>query len=279
VTAIRWLLATVAASSVVGPPIVSQVAPPHNASLAARLTADSTFRWVTVDAPGVRIHLQEGQPEGGERRTLITLVTETRREVLDRLGLSGTASAAPLANLFFVRSREETRRLTRHPMIGFVQPDEPTGVFAYLPGYRIATLVRHELTHLYAYQMWGATHVGPWLVEGLAVWAAGPCQGFSNDALAAGALADQRLPSLTDLAGRFRQLDETVAMPQAGSVVGFLIEREGLSAVRDRWRRSHHATGHPVGENGASIEAAWLAKLRTVRPASLDLKRLMAEGC
>jgi hypothetical protein len=127
--------------------------------------------------------------------------------------------------------------------------------------------------------MWGPTHAGPWLVEGLAVWAAGPCQGFSNDELAAGSLANHRLPSLSDLAGRFRQLDETIAMPQAGSVVGFLIEREGLAAVRDRWRLSQHSTAHPLGEHGASTEAAWLAKLRAVRPAYLEMKRVMAEGC
>jgi hypothetical protein len=152
-------------------------------------------------------------------------------------------------------------------------------VFAYLPGYRHASLLRHELTHLITFQEWGQTPHGPWLVEGLAVWAAGGCQGHSSDALAAGALARGALVPLTRLAASFRDVPEDVAMPQAGSVVGFFIEREGLSALRQLWQASAAGAAHPLGASGPSIEAAWLNRIRRATAATIDIPRVMREGC
>jgi hypothetical protein len=68
-------------------------------------------------------------------------------------------------------------------------------------------------------------------------------------------------------------------MPQAGSAVGFLIERGGLASVKERWRRNVETQGHPFGADGAMLEQMWLLKLRGIRSAQLDLARVMKEGC
>ena len=178
-----------------------------------------------------------------------------------------------------MNSRDDTQRLTGRPLVGFIQQGEPTGVFVYTRGYHLAPLLRHELTHLYTFGLWGAPRRGQWLVEGVGVWAAGKCQGHSSDELAAGALARGALVPLRQLATAFRDIDEAVAMPQAGSIVGFLIRRRGLVAVRDLWKRERPPTEHPLGPDGAKFEGAWLDELTGVRPAALDVPRLLREGC
>jgi hypothetical protein len=180
--------------------------------------------------------------------------------------------------LFFLNSRDEMRRLAGRPLSGFIQQGEPTGVFVVTPGYRYGSLLRHELAHLYAFEAWGAPRAGRWLVEGFAAWAAGLCQGHSPDELAAGAAARRALVPLTELASSFDRVAEEVAMSQAGSIVGFFVRREGLDAVRRRWREAPGRV-HPLGRNGPALEAAWLDELTRVPPATLDVPRLLVEGC
>src|SRR5690606_572674 len=96
--------------------------------------------------------------------------------------------------------------------------------------------------------------------------------------LAAGAIARRALVPLTDLASNFDRVAEDVAMAQAGSVVGFLVRQEGLDVIRRRWREAP-AAGHPLGRNGPALEATWLAELNRTRPATLDVPRLLVEGC
>jgi hypothetical protein len=143
----------------------------------------------------------------------------------------------------------------------------------------ITALLRHELTHLFTFQLWGNTAAGPWLVEGLGVWAAGDCQGRTPDEYAAGARGRGELVPLKDLAARFREINEAVAMPQAGSIVGFLIRRDGMASVAERWHRPANPREHPLGPDGVSLERAWLDSLQHVRPAYPDVPRLMKEGC
>lgn len=247
-------------------------------AVARRLLADSAADWRTVFVPGARLHLARGGAADRDRAAVAESVTVIRRDLLALLGISAANDTARRANLFFLNSRDEMRRLAGRPLAGFIQQGEPTGVFVVAAGYRYGSLLRHELTHLYTFEAWGAPRAGRWLVEGFAVWAAGSCQGHSPDELAAGAVARRALIPLTELASNFDRVAEEVAMPQAGSIVGFLVRHQGLDAVRRRWREAP-GTGHPLGGNGPALEAAWLDELSPVRPATLDIPRLLAEGC
>lgn len=246
--------------------------------LARRLLADGAADWRTVVVPGARLHLARGGTAERDAAGIVDSVTVIRRDVLALLGASAANDTARRANLFVLNSREEMRRLVGRPLAGFIQQGEPTGVFAVPAGYRYGSLLRHELAHLYTFQAWDAPRAGRWLVEGFAAWAAGPCQGHSVDELAAGAAARGVIVPLTALASNFDLLAEDVAVPQAGSVVGFLVRREGLDAVQRLWREMPR-TNHPLGRNGPALEAAWLEELRRVRPATLDVDRLLIEGC
>jgi hypothetical protein len=235
--------------------------------------------WRTTEIPGVTIHVQPGSAADDDARAIAESVIVAQREALALLGEPPPDDSAPRALLFFLNSREDMQQMTGRPLMGFVQDREPTGVFVYAPGYRLGPLLRHELTHLYSFERWGSSPSGAWLVEGLGVWATGECQGYTNDELAAGALARGEIVPLRTLAKSFRATREDIAMPEAGSIVGYLIRQRGLADIRARWSRETPPDEHPLGPGGETIERAWLDELARVRPATLDIPRVMKEGC
>ena len=167
------------------------------------------------------------------------------------------------------------QRLTGRPIAGFVQQEEATAFFVWTSGYRAP--LRHEFAHLYTFQRWGQPLAGAaatWLVEGIGAWAGGPCLGESPDALSAGLLARGRLPSVGELSARFRDLEEDVAMPSAGSLTGFIHTREGVAGLRARWRSSADEL-----LPDSSLSAAWRTHVTGVRPATLNIARVIQEGC
>jgi len=247
--------------------------------LAGRMLSDRAADWLTIDVPGVYIHVRRGSAAEADGQAISGSVSAVRQELFALLRGPESSDAAIQAHFFFVDSRDDTQRLTGRPLVGFIQQGEPTGVFAYTRGYHLAPLLRHELTHLYTFEFWGVPRAGQWLVEGVGVWAAGKCQEHSPDELAAGALARGALVPLRQLATAFRDLGEDVAMPQAGSIVGFLIRQGGLAAVQDLWKRERPSTDHPLGPDGETLEKAWLDSLSGARPATLDVPRLLREGC
>jgi len=247
--------------------------------LAERMLSDRAADWLTLDIPGAAIHVRRGGAAEADRRAIAESVSAVRHELLTRLGGPQSTDTTLKADLFFVNSRDDTQRLVGRPLVGFIQQGEPTGVFVYTREYHLTPLLRHELTHLYTFELWGATQTGRWMVEGMGVWAAGKCQEHSPDELAAGALARGKLVPIRQLTAAFQDLAEDVAMPQAASIIGFLIRRGGLAAVQDLWKRETPPTEHPLGPHGTRLEEAWLDSLKGVRPATLDVPRLLREGC
>jgi len=251
--------------------------------VAARVVAAAGFSWRAIDLPhrGLRLYIQQGTVAAAAPRGLTESVVRAQTDVLALLGEplilprpSANLPADPAA-LFFLGSRDDMRRLTGRPLAGFVQPGEATAFFVWAPDYRAP--LRHELAHLYTFQRWGLPAGGEaatWLVEGIGVWAGGPCLGQSSDALAAGLLARGRLPSVEDLSARFRDLEENVAMPAAGSLIAFIQVREGIAGLRARWR-----SGPDLLLPDRALSAAWRTHVARIRPAALDIARVLQEGC
>jgi hypothetical protein len=246
--------------------------------MAGRMLTDHAGDWRTIEVTGADIHVRRGSAADRDAHAIGEAVTAARREALALLGGSRSGGTVR-AQLFFLNARDDMQRMTGRPLMGFVQEDEPTGVFVYAPGYRLVPLLRHELTHLYSFQLWGPSRAGTWLVEGLGAWATGTCQGHTNDELASGALARGEIVPLAQLAKGFREVREDVAMPEAGSIVGFLVRQSGLADIRDRWGRETPHGEHPLGADGAAIERAWLEVVGRARPATLDVPRVIKEGC
>lgn len=239
------------------------------------------FSWRAVELPhrGLRLYIQRGTAADADPRALADSLMRAQADVLalleERLLTSrdSSTSDAPPAALFVLGSRDDMRRLTGRPLAGFVQPGEATAFFVWAPNFRGP--LRHELAHLYTFERWGRPAAGAaWLVEGIGSWAGGPCLGETPDALAAGLLASGRLPSVEDLSGRFRDLAEDVALPAAGSLIAFIHAREGVAGLRTRWRSEHGAS-----PPDSALSAGWHMHLRGIRPGTLDIARVMQEGC
>ena len=260
---------------------------PRPTGLAAERALDAPgVRWRVIELPdqGLRLYVQRHTVADVDPGDAVDSLRSAQADVLALLEEPLTMAPGPArgpgenseqASLFLLGSRTEMQRLTGRPLAGFVQPGEPSAFFVWEPGYRPP--IRHELAHLYTFQRWGQPAGGAaatWLVEGIGAWAGGPCQGHSADALAAGQLARGTLPSLAELAERFRALTEEVAMPAAGSVTQFLYAREGVAGLRARW---HSAPERALPDS--AMEAVWRAHVATVQPATLDLTRVMQEGC
>ena len=253
--------------------------------VAAQLYDAPGFTWRVVELPknGLRLYIQRGTDADSDPRTLADSVLGAQADVLALLeeplvapGASRQDSAEQVyAAVFIVGSRADMQRLAGRPIAGFVQQGEPSAFFVWTAGYKAP--LRHELAHLYTFQRWGQPPTGSaatWLVEGIGAWAGGSCQGHSPDALAAGLLASGRLPSVIELSERFRDLGEDIAMPSAGSLVGFIHEREGVAGLRARWQSGPRGL---LPDSGFSAE--WRSHLASVQPGSLDIARVMQEGC
>ena len=252
-------------------------APSPSHPVAARVLDAPGFSWRAVDLPehGLRLYLQRGSDADGDPRTLTDSVLRARTDVLALLDEPPAGAEAEPAALFVLGSRTDMERLTGRPLAGFVQPGEATAFFVWTPGYR--TPLRHELAHLYTFQRWGQPAAGSaatWLVEGIGAWIGGPCLGQSADALAAGLLTRGKLPSIEELSDHFRDLDETVAMPSAGSLTAFIHAREGLAGLRARWR-----AGPRESLPDSALGTAWRRHLAGVPPGTLDIARVLREGC
>lgn len=258
-------------------PFDAASAEPSHGPVAQKLLSQEGIVWHKTDVPGARIYVIEGAKGDEEIRALASDFASLRLEIFAVVG-TPPAGSSP-ADLFFLNSRDEMKRLAGRPLAGFVQRGEPTGVFVAAPNYRLRTLFKHELTHLYTYQTWGSPNAGAWLIEGIAVSVAGPCQGKAVDALAAGALADKRLVPLKDLIGRFRELPEDPAFFEAGSLAGFILREEGIAGIRRRWSEKDPEAGHPLGPNGDALETRWRQSLERTAPATLDIPALIASGC
>ena len=102
------------------------------------MLSDRTADWLTIDVPGAYIHVRQGSAAEADRQDIVESVSAVRRELLALLEGPQSSDAAFRAHLFFVNSRDDTQRLAGHPLVGFIQQGEPTGIFVYTRGYHLS---------------------------------------------------------------------------------------------------------------------------------------------
>jgi hypothetical protein len=248
--------------------------PPHGTGVARETLSREGFAWRTAEADGIHLHYLPGSYASAHAPDLARAAEAALRHDLVLAGLP--PQAGPM-ELFLVNSREQGRQLTGHEFMGQAIPGELTAFFVAEPGKPPA--FRHEIMHALSLKLWRGHRTGSWLSEAVAEWASGACQGHTVDAIASGFLRDGRLPPLTELAGRFWEIDELHAYVTGGSTVAFVARGGGASAVRALWEMHPAPGAHPLGDGGAEVEAAWRRYLATVPPARIDLGRLRQHGC
>jgi hypothetical protein len=246
---------------------------PHGSWVAHRALSAKGFSWYTYRGERHHLHYLRGSSVSGPAKEVDVQANAALRH--DLALMDEPPPAEPL-ELFFVDTPEQARRLTGSGATAQAIPGELTVFFVSRPG---DVGFRHEIMHALTLARWGTHRAGSWLSEGVAVWAAGTCQGKSVDAIAAGFLQRGELLPLPELAARFGEVDEHNAQMTAGSAVGFVVRTRGKVYVEALWKYRPALGEHPLGPEGAVLEREWRAHLATVRPATVHPERLRRRGC
>jgi len=247
---------------------------PHADGVARAALVHPGFDWRTEEAAGVHLHYLPGTWAATHAPELARDAAAALRY---DLALADLSRPSQPVELFLVSSREQARQLAGRGTMGTAVPGELTTVYVADPTKRLA--FRHEIMHALTLLQWGTQRTGSWLQEGVATWAGGSCHGHSVDEVAAGFLRDGTLPPLDSLAAHFWETDELHGYFTAASTVAYLARTQGPHAVRYLWMTVPAPGEHPLGANGAAIEAAWRRHLATVPPARIDPERLRRHGC
>lgn len=97
--------------------------------------------------------------------------------------------------------------------------------------------MRHELAHAEARTLWGPPHPSAaWLDEGIANLIGSRCGAVLPKSVARQQLETGRLPRLGRILEDFRAIPEVDGYPAAGSLVEFLLARDGRDALAPLWR-------------------------------------------
>jgi hypothetical protein len=215
------------------------------------------FRWVNDSSEHFKLHIERGSPLEHRRDLLKLRLEEARRRVLTRLGADDYAE--PI-HVFVVGARARMR-----PLVG-----RSTNAIAFHRSHVIAMVVTenwgaaaaHEIFHVVAMNLWG---VGPvWLNEGLGVYMDGQWLGNDLHATAKYLLDRDALLTFERLRKDFRDADELVAYPQAGSLARYLFQQHGRAAVKALWQNDVPEFTRIAGADFTRIEQAWRDFLRTV---------------
>lgn len=249
-------------------------AAPHASGVARRALSAPGFAWRTHAAEGLHLHYLAGSYAAAHLPELVAKAEEALRH---DLALTGEPAPREPLELFLVDSRAQAEHLTGNGYMGQAIPGELTAFFVVLPAR--APAFRHEIMHALSLALWGTHRAGTWLSDGVATWAAGTCQGKSVDAIVAGFIARGELLPLIELAARFWEVDELHAYLSAGSAVSHVARTGGNAAVQALWKHDPAAGEHPLGPDGAGMEAAWRAHLAAVPAATVDTVLLRRQGC
>ena len=222
-----------------------------------------TFDWHT-DSTLHFVLYYEAESPAQQRLELIKQDAEASLgHILDLLHIN--AYNGPL-HLFLVSSRTRIRELIGRETNGtaFYQ----TGVLVFIISETQMLSARHELLHVVAMNLWGVPE--PWLNEGLAVYAGDHWHGYDLHALVHHLDETNRLFSLETLINRFRQQDEWVTYPVAGSFVKYLYEEYGVKAVQGIWKGGVSSVEVATGKTLSVLEAEWLSVVRATDATGIE---------
>lgn len=229
------------------------------------LASTRGFRWVNDSSEHFQLHIERGSALEQRRDLLKVRLEESRRRVLTRLGETDYPRTI---HLFVVGARARMR-----PLVG-----RSTNAIAFHRSHVIAMVVTetwgaaatHEIFHVVAMNLWG---IGPvWLNEGLGVYMDGQWHGNDLHATARYLFDRNALLTFDQLREDFRDADELVSYPQAGSFAKYLFERHGRAAVKALWQDDLPGFTRITGAELDQIEQGWRDYLGTVDASKVNYR-------
>lgn len=245
---------------------------------AARAALEATdISWKSRRTPHAVVYALAGS--AAEKR-LAADAQRAERAIVANLGFLGIRSPGPRLRIFLVGSREQMRRFAGgHAYGGLSVTAEGTAFLVANDSVRPA--LKHETMHLLSWRHWGPP-AAPWLSEGLATLAVGPCQGHSVAQLVVAAKMAGLFAPLDTLRSAFVNEREigVVHYVEAASLVQHVDRKYGRKKLRALW-----SSGRPEGALGVeapALEKGWKESLSRIAPKSSWAriwKGIDARGC
>jgi hypothetical protein len=180
--------------------------------------------------------------------------------------------------ILYINSRADMRRLVGWPAGGWA--DGVARTAANTVTERGQTPDRHEIMHVAATVAWGVpASPWAWINEGLATYAPGECAGTDIHSLAAALIETDTSVSLVELINHFREIDEVSAYLQSASVVGYVRDVAGITAVRSIWKEGPSAIPKATGLDIATFEHEWRNYVSRFSAATDELEHVRTHGC
>ncbi|HEV7992865.1 MAG TPA: hypothetical protein VGP25_13625 [Gemmatimonadaceae bacterium] len=255
----------------------------------AAFTLDSISRtsgpaWDTVRSRHFIVHLERPSSAASAAQMLDSLEAAWDGAVsLLRESPAGETHA----HVFVTRSRTRfpallspeskglmTRLVGRGEVIILVQNDS------------VRAYTRHEVMHLVTWRVWGAAVTGnAWLIEGLATFADGRCQGSTIRAVGRDLLSARSSIRAGDLLTNFLSMyrsDRAATYVLAGTFVDYLWASRGRNGVKRLWRGDDSLIDIGVLPGlGGDLTAGWRAHVARSagQSAGLDPVAFRRFGC
>jgi hypothetical protein len=241
------------------------------------MLADSAYAWIAIKTPQFRFYYEADTYAARHFAELRQGAEEAR---LHALKLLGEKHYAPIIDLFYLDSREKMIPALGAQPAGWSEHQSNTVLLAC--NENIRPFHRHEIMHVLSMNLWKMPPLlEAWLLEGLAVYADGPCGGYSLHEMAAHLQRENKLVSLHSLVYRFHKQSDLRAYMQSGSFVQFLYETYGRENFRRLWE--HGVTHLPeiTGKTYREAEMEWRAFLLSVdqTESEVDWQLLIEKGC
>ena len=231
-------------------------------SVADRALTRPGARWVERRTPNADIYVLRGS---GAEPKLARIASDSERAIRANLAWLGETNSGGRLRLFFVGSREEMRPFTGTRSSGWSIVAEGTAFF--VANDSVNPAIRHETMHLLSWRLWG-TPGGVWLSEGLATAAAGRCNAWGIDEIAAALYRDRQLATIAGMRRRFRTggTQGAVHYISAGSLVQFIDRTWGRERLRHLWKSGMAGARQSLGASSLAVEQRWRAHVSNQRP-------------
>jgi hypothetical protein len=246
--------------------------------LAYVVLRDTAFTWQTRKTDHFRIHFQPGSYAADH---IDQFVKDAEQARANGLRVLSATKFEPRIDVFYLKSRDQMKRITDYPVSGWTDPVARTVLLVRASGANQGE--RHEIAHVLSHNLWGHSYdwgTTGWMSEALATYAGGPCSGYSIDEIVAYLDQQVELIPLDSLAPKFRTYDDLVAYLQAGSFFGYIRETYGLARVRALWEQGFDQFETILEKSPAAVDAEWRKHLRALYPEPrVDWAPLKKNGC
>lgn len=239
---------------------------------AAKTLPPKTGAWSHDSTTHFTLHAQKGVRSEKNLAAIGKQLEQIQSELL-RLLNEGTPRRL---QVYFLKDRETLTSYTGFPANGYT--DTEKGVLYFVDKAPFHLAFRHEMMHALSWRLWGRPQ-GYWLSEGIAVFAAGNCGGYSLHALAGAIQQKGKLVPFENLTDTFdfKAIEPSL---QGASMVKYLYDRYGVAALKSIWKTGWQGVKPVTGVSPAELQRRWLAFIgQPEYRTSVNWNNIAASGC